>query len=71
MGDTPLEKIRYMLYKWSQDFDFIDNVAEEVVIKRAESLLKGLEKSQISSRIELKALLDEYAIEHILLKPSV
>ena len=72
MGDTPLEKIRYILYKWSQDMDFNDKVTEDVVIKRAQGLVKTLGKSDYQYHAEeLEKLLEEYAIEQVLLNPSV
>ena len=71
MGETPLEKIRYALYKWSHDMDFNDKVAEDVVIKRAHDLVKYLRSGAVHPYYladELEKLIEEYAIEQVLLK---
>ena len=74
MFETPIDKIKYILYKFTQDYSFIGDVPDEIVLKRAESLLKHFETREqpngYTFYIELKEAIDEH-IEHILLNPSV
>ena len=73
MFNTPLEEIRYILYKWSQDFDFIQGTPEDVVLERAQRLVDRFiaDDYQYYTALRLQKLLEEHVIEHVLLNPSV
>ena len=74
MFNTPMDNIKYILYKFTQDFSFIGEVPDDVVLKRADALLKHFETREqptgYTFYVELKEAMDEY-IEDLLLNPSV
>jgi hypothetical protein len=70
MGETPLERIKYCLYKYSSDFSFIGEVPEEVVIKRANALLIAFEKRNAHGGPFYEEL-KQHMIDYFLLEKSV
>lgn len=72
--NTPIDRIRYMLYKFTQDISFIYEVDEDVAISRANKLMEIFDKRGMNEislfQIELKKHMDDY-IEDLLLNRSV
>jgi hypothetical protein len=73
MFETPLDKLKYILYKYTQDFSFIGEVPEDVVVKRANALMKHFETRehppQYQFYVDLKEAIDEYVEDLLLNRP--
>ena len=70
MGDTPLERIKYCLYKFTSDFSFIGEVPEAVIINRANALLQAFEKRNAQGGPFYEEL-KQHLVDYLLLEKSV
>jgi len=77
MFETPIEKLRHALWVFTQDFSFIDEVPEDVIVEYANRLLNkfgtaAIQHDGVRSKVhqDLIDAMDEY-VDYVLLNPSV
>jgi len=77
MFETPLDKLKHALWVFTQDFAWVDEVPEDVVVASANRLLNkfgtaAMQHDGVRSRVhqDLIDAMDEY-VDYVLLNPSV